>query len=766
MTQLSGIFFNDKKYHMKSLLTLLISVLSFTTFAHTGSVEGAITDGTTKNKLTGVTVILNNGKQYTTTDALGVFRFLQIPPGRHLVTVSMVGFKEETVEVNVNEGQTSSIKISLAAVINELPSVEIKARNADAIQHINRITIQSRPMNSSQDVLRIVPGLFIGQHAGGGKAEQVFLRGFDMDHGTDIRIEADGLPVNLTSHAHGQGYADMHWIIPELISGADVFKGPFAPQYGNLATGAAISLKTLDVLPQSFVKVEGGSFNTYRTVAGINLLPKAKKGKSDAYIAGEFVSTDSYFDAPQDFTRLNLQAKYKWNINDRNQLLIGATTFTSKWNASGQIPDRAVADGSIGFYGAINPNEGGETSRSNAYIKYDQGFGNGKVLEHQLYYSRYEFELYSDFTFFLENPVNGDMIRQYENRNIYGYKNTYSSPFYFGNKKAMFKAGVQLQADDINDSELSRVLQRSKTVTDSLAYGNTNEFTAAIWASQNIELSNKFSVQAGIRYDQFSFKHTNGIGTPMGELTASKAKASPKLSLFYAPSVKAQLYAHAGYGFHSNDARSIISGDARQILPTARGLEVGGIFQPAKGLLVQAALWRIDFESELVYSGDAAVTEPSNKTLRYGYDLSVRYQFASNFSFENDFTFSHSRDKEALKGENYLALAPRYTSTGGLIYRNSRFDAAIRYRTLGNRPANGDYSLTAEGYTVADFNAAYRCKNGLEFTASVANIFNVEWKETQFETESRLRNEAQSVSEIHFTPGTKIGFKVGATYRF
>ena len=751
---------------MNKLFILILSVSSFTAYAHNGSIEGNINDGTTKNTLTGVTVSLDNGKQFTTTDALGIFRFLQLPTGSHTISISMVGFTEKTMEITVNESQTTFVKISLSNTNNELPSVEVKARNADAIQHINRLTIQSRPMNSSQDVLRMVPGLFIGQHAGGGKAEQVFLRGFDMDHGTDIRIEADGLPVNMTSHAHGQGYADMHWIIPELISGVDVFKGPFAPQYGNLATGAAVSLKTLDVLPQSFIKIEGGSFNTYRTVAGINLLPKAKRGKSDAYIAGEFVSTDSYFDAPQDFTRLNLQAKYKWNINDRSRLLIGATTFTSKWNASGQIPDRAVADGSIGFFGAINPNEGGKTSRTNVYAKYDQGFGSGKVLEHQLYYSRYEFELFSNFTFFLEDPINGDMIRQYENRNIYGYKTTYSNPFYIGNKKAMFKAGLQIQADDINDSELSRVIQRSKNVTDSLAYGNTNEFTAGLWASQNIELNNKFSVQAGIRYDQFRFRHTNGIGTPMGELTASKGKASPKFSLFYTPSLKAQLYAHAGYGFHSNDARSIISGNVKQILPAAKSAEIGGIFQPAKNLVVQAALWRLDFESELVYSGDAAVTEPSNKTLRYGYDLSVRYQVVKNFSFENDFTFSHSRDKEAIKGENYLPLAPRYTNSGGLIYRNKMFDAALRYRTMGDRPANDDYSLVAVGYTVADFNAAYRCKNGLEFSASIANIFNVAWKETQFETESRLRNEAQSVTEIHFTPGTKFGVKVGCTYRF
>ena len=749
---------------MKTTLLLLL-LIPLSALAHRASVEGLVKDSHTNAELTGVTVSLDNGKQYTTTDALGSFRFLQITPGRHLITISMTGFAEQVKAVMVRDAETTFLNLSLITILNELPSVEVKARNEDAIQHINRVTIQGRPMNSSQDVLRIVPGLFIGQHAGGGKAEQIFLRGFDMDHGTDIRIEADGLPVNMTSHAHGQGYADMHWIIPELISAVDVFKGPFAPQYGNLATGAAVSLKTLDVLPQNFVKLAAGSFNTFRTVAGINLLRKTKISKSDAYISGEFVSTNSYFDAPQDFTRLNLQAKYKLSINDRSQLLIGASTFTSKWNASGQIPDRAVANGSINFYGAINPNEGGQTSRTNVYLKYKQGFANSDILEHQLYYSKYNFELYSDFTFFLENPLFGDMIRQKESRNIYGYKNNYSHTFFIGSKKAMFKAGLQLQADDINNSELSRVYKRT-TVTDSIAFGNTKEYSAGGWLSQNIELSNKLIFQAGLRYDQFRFVHQNLLGGIQPVLEVNKGKASPKLSLYYTPVKAIQLYAHAGYGFHSNDARSIISGDAKQILPAAKSVETGGILQPVKNLLVQAALWRMDFESELLYSGDAAVTEPSNKTLRYGYDLSVRYQFAGNFSFENDFTFSHSRDKEASKTENYLALAPRYTSTGGLMYRNKVFDAAIRYRSMGNRPANSDYSIVAKGYTVTDFNAAYRPGKQMEFTAGIANLFNVKWKETQFATESRLQNEAQAVEEIHFTPGTKLSIKLGATYRF
>ncbi|MBC7874829.1 MAG: TonB-dependent receptor, partial [Ferruginibacter sp.] len=564
-----------------------------------------------------------------------------------------------------------------------------------------------------------------------------------------------------------QGYADMHWIIPELINGVDAYKGPFWAQYGNFATGATVSIKTLDVLPENFIKMEGGSFNTYRTVIGMNLLGENNRGKSDAYVAAEYMMTDSYFDAPQRFNRLNLQAKYKLTISDKQQLLFGFTTFSSKWNASGQIPDRAVEDGSIGFFGAVNPNEGGQTSRTNAYLKFKQAVGTSDLFEHQLYYSKYDFELYSDFTFFLENPVYGDMIRQVENRQIFGYKNTFTHPFYLASKKAEFKAGLLIQADDIKNSQLLRVYKRA-FVTDSLAFGDTYEVNAGLWLTQNIELAKNFNVQAGLRLDRFQFNYINKLDTTGNEnnLSTQKGKASPKLSFFYSPSKKAQLYMHGGYGFHSNDARSILSANTKQILPSCRSVELGGIFQPAKNLLVQAAVWRLDFESELLYSGDAAVTEPSNKTLRYGYDISVRYQFAKNFSFENDFTFSHSRDKENAKGNNYLPLAPRYTNTGGLVYRAKGFEAAVRYRTLGDRPGNEDYSIKAKGYTITDLFAAYRWKGGLELSTSIVNLFDVKWKETQFATESRLRNETQPVEEIHFTPGTKFGFKVGCTYRF
>jgi len=752
---------------MKLILSIFILFCSLLTSAHTGTIEGSVVDVATKSELIGASVSLDNGIQSSTTDAFGVFRFVKVSPGKHVVVVSMVGFNDQSMLLDVTDGVTSTQKIALSSLAQALPSVEIKARDMDVIQHINRITVQSRPINSSQDVLRVVPGLFIGQHAGGGKAEQIFLRGFDMDHGTDIRIEADGLPVNMTSHAHGQGYADMHWIIPELITGVDVYKGPFWAQYGNLATGAAVSLQTMDVLPESFIKLEGGSFDTYRTVLGLNLLDANKRGKSDAYVAAEYMMTDSYFDAPQHFNRLNLQAKYRLNISDKQQLLIGFTTFSSKWNASGQIPDRAVANGSIGFYGAIDPNEGGQTSRTNVYVKYKQAVGTADIFEHQLYFSKYDFQLFSDFTFFLENPIYGDMIRQAESRKIYGYKNTYTHPFVLGDKKATLKVGVMIQADDIRNSELSRVYKRV-LVTDSLAFGDIYEVNAGVWLSQYLQLSKQFTVQGGLRYDRFQFNYLNhlNISSPENNLSTQKGKLSPKLSLFYAPTNRVQLYAHGGYGFHSNDARSILSGNVKQILPTCKSVEVGSIFQPVKNLLVQASLWRLDFESELVYSGDAAVTEPSNKTLRYGYDISIRYRFAKAFSFENDFTFSHSRDKEAPKGDDYLALAPRYTNTGGLLYKANGFQAAARYRIMGDRPANSDYTVTAKGYTVTDLFASYRCKKALEFSASVFNLFNVKWKETQFETESRLQNEAQPVEEIHFTPGTKFGLKVGCTYRF
>lgn len=315
--------------------------------------------------------------------------------------ISCVGFQSINIEITKLTFINKSSIIYLTPKVTSIQEVNVVvSANKGIFKTISDLDIHLRRINNSQEVLRMVPGLFIGQHAGGGKAEQIFLRGFDIDHGTDINISVDGMPVNMPSHAHGQGYADLHFVIPEIIDNVNFNKGPYYADKGNFTTAGFVEFKTKDYLESNFVKTEGGQFNTFRGIAGINILkPEGQKRDQSLYFAGEGSFTKGYFESPQDFSRFNGLLKYHGNINNQNTLNATLTGFKSNWHASGQIPDRAVENGSVGFYGAIDNTEGGSTSRHNLNIALQSRFSDGGLLNNQLYYSKYNFELYSNFTF-------------------------------------------------------------------------------------------------------------------------------------------------------------------------------------------------------------------------------------------------------------------------------------------------------------------------------------------------------------------------------
>lgn len=295
----------------------------------------------------------------------------------------------------------------------------IVQKNIKSFQTIAEIDLKTNPVNSSQELLRKVPGLFIGQHAGGGKAEQIFLRGFDSDHGTDIALDVDGMPVNMVSNAHGQGYADLHFLIPETVQKIDFDKGPYYSNKGNLATAGYVSFQTKKTLEHNLISLEVGQFNTKRTLGLFNLINDEKQ---QFYVASDYQKTDGPFRSPQNFNRFNFFTKYNSKIDNHNWFSIALFHFKSKWDASGQIPQRAVDSGLIDRFGAIDDTEGGTTQRSGAIIKYEKEIDEKTNLKNTFYYSYYDFELFSNFTFFLNDPINGDQIKQKEKRNTLGFE--------------------------------------------------------------------------------------------------------------------------------------------------------------------------------------------------------------------------------------------------------------------------------------------------------------------------------------------------------
>jgi outer membrane receptor protein involved in Fe transport len=760
-----------KKYytqpHLPKLLTLILMSISQILLAHNGTIKGMVLDAKTMTGLPGAHVTINTEPRQTTfTDELGIFTFVDLTSGKFEVKITYIGFSDTTLTVEIKDHESTAVKVSLLPKEINLPDVQIAAEATANLHTISALDIHTRPVNNSQDILRLVPGLVIAQHAGGGKAEQIFLRGFDIDHGTDIRITADGMPVNMVSHAHGQGYADLHFLIPELVRGVDFDKGNYDATVGDFATAGYVNFNTPTALDQSMLKLEAGQFDTYRAVGAFDLLGEAAKARNQsAWLSSEFSFSNGYFDAPQNFTRFNLMGKYTGLIGDAQSITASFSTFKSQWDHSGQIPQRAVNDGSITRFGSIDPTEGGETSRSNLNLVFIKNLGNRTFLKNQVYFVKYDFELYSNFTFFLEDPVNGDQIRQKESRNIIGYNGSWNKEATISGMRLTTDLGLQLRFDEVDDVELSRTKNRWET-TASLALGDVQEGNAGFYVNSTLELTRRWKLNVGLRYDQFYFSYVNALDSLYRHQSQMKGTFSPKLNLFFDATDAIRLYANSGIGFHSNDARVVVAQQGREILPKAYGVEVGILFKPVPSLLLNTSIWRLDLEQEFVYVGDAGVVEPSGKTQRQGIDLSARWQVARWLYADADLNLTKPRAKGEPEGADYIPLAPTATSIGGLTAqaRNGLY-GSLRYRYIGDRPANEDNSVAATGQFVVDALLGFK-KQDYDITLSIQNLLDAEYNDAQFDTESRLQSELESVTELHFTPGAPFFLKGSLSYFF
>jgi len=734
-------------------LTLLILLTVITNIALGQTKSLYVVDTLNKVPIQSAVVQSEDLKFNQITDENGFVNLTKLHKNTNTIVVHCVGYETKSVLVSDLNSTNQTAIIYLHQKISSLAEVTINAGSRIGIfKTISDLDIHLRPINNSQEILRMVPGLFIGQHAGGGKAEQIFLRGFDLDHGTDINISVDGMPVNMVSHAHGQGYADLHFVIPELIDKVNFNKGSYFADKGNFTTAGFVEFKTKDYLENNFAKVEGGQFNTFRGIAGINLLKTTgDKRNQSLYFAGEGSFTKGYFDNPQNFSRFNGILKYQGKISENNSLTASVTGFTSKWNASGQIPNRAIEQGIVGFFGAIDPNEGGKTSRYNANIELLSNLNNGATIRNQIYYSNYAFELYSNFTFYKEDSINGDQIRQKENRNLGGYKGTYQKEFTIGKFKTETKTGIQIRFDAVNNIEFTRTKDRTIN-TKEIMLGDVNELNTAAYYSQKISFTDKLDVTGALRFDYFNNRYIDKLANT--NLSSNSIIFCPKLNFDYRLNDKVQLYLYNGRGFHSNDTRVAVRENGKKVLPPAYGSDLGGIFKLGNKFFLQTAIWYLWLDQEFVYVGDEGIVEAGGQTIRFGLDISIRYEIVKNLYADLDLSLANPRAIGVSKHESYLPLAPRFTSIGGLTYRKQTgWNGSLRYRYMADRPANETNTVVAKGYFVVDAAVNYSTKKW-EAGLSIQNLLNTKWKETQFDTESQLKNETTPVSEIHFTPGT------------
>lgn len=746
------------------LLVVLLFCCTIPVWAHNGSIRGKITDSKTGSGLEGAGIYVEQNRSSAVSNAFGQFLLRDIEPGDYQVSITHVGYETVKKQLRVEDGITTDLDITLLPSGVSLNEVTVNAAKGQVVNTIGDVDIRLRPINNSQDIMRMIPGLFIAQHQGGGKAEQMFLRGFDIDHGTDINVSVDDMPVNMVSHAHGQGYADLHFVIPELVQKVNFGKGPYQADKGDFATAGFAEFKTFDYLENSFVKAEGGLFGYFRTVAAVDLLNTKKgDGKSSAYLAGEYSYNKGYFDVPQNFNRLNLMGKYTVQLSPDKQLSLTLSGFRSNWDASGQIPERAVADGLIGRFGELDK-ETGNTSRYNFNIQYLQTINENTVFKSNAFVGYYDFDLSSNFTFFLNDPVNGDQIRQREKRVFAGYNAKYYTDYKLAGLAARTEAGLGFRYDNSMGNELSHTLNKDITLSQ-LAFGDIYQANIYGYAGQTIYLLPQLVFTAGLRFDYFVHDYNNKLPTEMLRSSYTTNGFSPKAGLYYNFGNSGRLYFNYGTGFHSNDTRVVVAQQGNGVLPKAYSYDLGLVIKPYSKLLLSGALWLLDLQQEFVYVGDEAVVEPSGRTRRMGADISVRYELLKWLFIDGDFNYTHARARDEAEGQNYIPLAARITSIGGITFKEGRYAASLRYRHLGDRAANEDNTVIAKGYTVCDVVLNYSVRK-FEFGLQAQNIFNTEWNEAQFDTESRLRNEATPVSEIHFTPGTPFFVKLTAMFKF
>ncbi len=657
---------------------------------------------------------------------------------------------EDSVRIAPAPPRANAKPADTALILPTASAVARRPVNPFNSQVIRDRDLSMRMMLDPADVVKVTPGLFVGQHAGGGKANQYFIRGFDVDHGTDLALWLDGMPINNPSHAHGQGYADLHFLIPELIENVEVNKGPYYAEYGDFATAGAVRLDTRAEFKENRVSATVGMFNTYRTLAMLSLRDAPLK----PMLAAEVYRSDGPFKNPEDMERYNLYLKTPLIREDTRILDVTLMGYGSGWNGSGQIPEREVEAGRLGKYGSIDPSEGGSSQRFSASARYLALPSDREELKASAYWIDYRLSLFSDFTFFARDPVHGDEINQRDARSAAGLNASYERKYDLGRMEASSSFGIAARDDGIHNA---LDYAEKRVVFGHAVDADVNEGSLSAWFMESVSPWKWLYAEVGLRGDHFGFDVTDRLH-PEGDSTLTGIKDasmfSPKLNVVVTPARGTDIYLNYGEGFHSNDARGVTSKtDPARPLTKARGYEAGARTRLFDRLDLAASLWKLDLDGELVWVGDGGGTEEKGASERLGVDIEARMQILPWLWADMDLTKSSSEYARNAGNGTAVALAPRLTWTGGVSMRHaSGLFASLRGQHLDDRPADEAGDFTARGFTVFDLGGGWR-RGPWELDVNVANLFDADWRTAQFENDSRLPGEAAPVTDIHFVPG-------------
>lgn len=620
--------------------------------------------------------------------------------------------------------------------------------------------LELRPTNTPSDVMRLVPGLIISQHHGGGKGDQILFRGFDSDHGTDFAVFVDGIPVNMASHAHGQGYTDLHWLIPETIDRVEIYKGPYFAHLGDFATSGAMNIITKRRDKDTSLTLSGGSFNTQRYL-GIFSPPEGTF--LTPYVAFEAYHSDGPFKSENNYIRYNLFSKFTLFSTPSSKLNFLGTFFKTDWDASGEVPARAVREKTLGRFGSIDPSEGGKSERHNLSLIYNYADANQSFTA-QTWASWYKLQLWSNFTLFLNDEADGDGIEQNDKRFLIGNNINYRRNYSLWDIPAETLVGFQSRFDHIRVGLFNRTDRRCRETVKNNYIRQTN---LGWFAQQEVRPTSWLRTQLGVRMDNFRYA-VDQIGQVTEPISGdgSATLVNPKLNFIFTPfndnnfAKGTNLFVNFGGGYHSNDARVFVQ-DAKKKIPRYWGGELGARSRFFDRLDMTLSYWRSYLDSELVFVGDEGGFEPSGASRRHGIESEFRYDILPWLSYDLDLSYTWAK---FLNGDK-VPLAPRFLAFTGLTARHdSGLQARLQMRHFGQRFGIEDGSSLTPTSTVFDLFLKYVWKR-YEFFVSFQNLANTKWRSAEHVFESRLSTEpsGQATLDSHFTPGDPFTAKAGIT---
>jgi outer membrane receptor protein involved in Fe transport len=620
----------------------------------------------------------------------------------------------------------------------------------------------TRPMARVAELVEVVPGMIATQHSGPGKANQYFLRGFNLDHGSDFSTFFDGMPVNWRTHGHAQGYMDLNFIIPEIVERVDFQKGPYFADTGDFSLAGSSSMKTYDALEENFTEVTFGSEDEIRLVTANSIA----FGDGTLLYALEHQQTDGHFDLEQDVRKYNGLLKYTGDIaNIPSRITFSA--YDSKWISTNQVPERAVSSGLIDRFGFIDPDLGGNSYRYSLSGNFEL-----ENWDLNLYASSYYMSLINNPTYVLNDPVNGDEFEQEDQRRLLGgsLRNEIDTEI-FG-MPVTRAIGTDVRYDDVNELNLFTTVGRRRT--GSLREDQAEELSIGLFGELQFAVTDRLRATVGVRMDYYDFEvdalRTANSGSDSDSLW------QPNIGLAYRLNENLEFYANYGHGFHSNDVRAAVNTidpatgdvtDSLDVLVEGKGSEVGFRYDNLQGFNISIAAFELRTDSELVFVGDAGTTEPGDPTRRAGVELNSFWEISPRLVFDLSAAYSDGYFRSLPSGMNSIPDAHDKVIGAGLTYvgLNNGWTSSLRLRHFSDAALSEDESVKKDGSTLLHFGVSY-AQESWELGLDVLNLLDKRDDDIAYWFESRLPGELAAVEDIHFHPSNPRTIRLLLRYKF